>query len=522
MVDPSVPMTPPRHRPVAHRLLHAVACFSVILMTGCGGPPRRDPDVLTVILPRDAEQLDPRFVGDPYGLKVSRLLFASLVTIDPDTLAPVPDLAESITPESDTRYRVRLRRGLRFSDGSPLTAADVRATFEGVVDEALGSRYAQSYRRIAHIETPDPRTVVFTLDAAHATFITDLELPVMRAADARRQVAQLGGPAPIGAGPYVLSRRGRGDMRLSANPHWHGGRPRHPEVRFLVIRDDNTRAMRLRAGAGDLAQVAVPPLLLPLFDDDPQFVIRTAPGIGTTYLGFHTEAQPLDDVRVRRAIALAIDREALIEAELGGRATLAESWIPVGHWAATPIPQRPRDLAEARRLLDAAQLPDPPGPRPRARLTLRVSTDRARVSIARAIAAMLREVGLEVEVRSSETATLIADLNRGQFQMTFLQVPEVIEPHVLSWFFASDRIPGAGRSGANRWRIRSPALDEALERGRRHHERAIRVDAYRTAQHILAEQLPVVPLWQEHVTVVARTGVHYPVPRDGRFSHLAR
>ena len=112
---------------------------------------------------RDAEQLDPRFVGDPYGLRVSRLLFGSLVTIDPRTLEVIPDLAESVEVLSPTRFEVRLREGLRFSDGTPLDARDVIATFEGVVDPKLQSRYAQNYRRIAEMQVPNPRTILFIL-----------------------------------------------------------------------------------------------------------------------------------------------------------------------------------------------------------------------------------------------------------------------------------------------------------------------------------------------------------------------
>jgi peptide/nickel transport system substrate-binding protein len=294
----------------------------------------------------------------------------------------------------------------------------------------------------------------------------------------------------------------------------------------LIIRDDNTRALRLLAGAGDLAVDAVPPLLVPLFERDDRFEVRSAPGVGTAYLGFHMEAEPFDDARVRRAIAHAIDRDTLIEVKLGGRARLARGWVPPGHWAyEEDVPVYDYDPARARALLDEAGLRDPDGdgPAPRASIALRTSTDRFRLSLARAIAAMLRDVGLEVEVRPSETATLIADLNRGRFQLTLLQVPEVFEPHVLSWFFGSDRIPEAGRvEGANRWRLRSPELDAALERGRASHDRDERIAAYRDVQRILATALPVAPLWHEDVTaVIAPDARAYDVPRDGRLGTLA-
>jgi peptide/nickel transport system substrate-binding protein len=199
-----------------------------------------------VLLPRDAQELDPRFVSDIYGHRLSRLIFASLMRIDPMTLEAVPDLAESVDVVSDTEYRVTLRPGLQFSDGSPLDSADVVSTFRSVVDPALHARYAPTYARIADVQALDATHVMFRLDGPHATFLTDLELPILRAEDAHRRIALAADPAPIGAGPYLLAKRQPGLIELVPNPRWYGGTPHVPDVRMLVVRDDNTRALRLR------------------------------------------------------------------------------------------------------------------------------------------------------------------------------------------------------------------------------------------------------------------------------------
>lgn len=498
----------------------------ILLAVGCRGEvnPQRTDDALVVVLPRDAEQIDPRFVSDPYGLKVSRLLFASLFTIDARTLEVIPDLAESVSMESRRRYRIVLRSGLTFSDGSPLTSEDVVQTYQGIVDPALRSRYAQTYRRIKRVTAVDARTVIFDLHEAHATFMTDLEFPILRRQDAHQAIGAPDGPLPVGAGPYRLLERVPGRMELEANPHWHRGAPTHPRLRLIVMRDDNTRALRMLAGAGDIALNAVPPLLIPLFEDDPRFEVRAVHGISTTYMGFHTAAPKLRDLRVRRAIAHALNRDALLQAKQGGWGRVVDTWIPSGHWAYTKdLAHYNHDGRAAAKLLDSAGYDDPDGPggEPRMKLSLRTTSDRARVSVARAIAGMLSAVGIEVDVRPSEAATLIADLNRGRFELTLLQVPEVIEPHVLSWFFASDRIPSEGREGANRWRYASRQLDAAFELGRSRTDREDRVDAYRRVQRLLARDLPVLPLWQQDVVAVVRKGIRYDVPRDGRFGTLA-
>lgn len=475
---------------------------------------------MVVIMPREPEQLDPRYVGDAYGLKVTRLLHASLMRVDPFSLEVVPELAESVHIGSPTRYRIVLRPGLAFSDGSALDAHDVVATYNGLVDPAVKSRFASTFARIESVQALSPREVVFELDAPHATFLTDLEMPILRAEDAL--VPAEPGKVPVGAGAYRLRAVQQGALFLSANPHFHDRPVAHPELKLVVIHDDNTRALRMLAGGGDLALNTIPPLLLPLFER-PGFQVRSVPGAGTTYIGVNLTHPVLSDVRVRRALAHAIDRRALVKHKLFGRATLATSWIAPAHWAHTDdVPRYDYDPARARALLAAAGV-QTSGDAPALTLTLRTSSDRAVISMARALASMLRDVGIELDVRPSEVATLLADLGHGRFELTLLQSPEVIEPHVLSWFFASERIPEAGRrEGANRWRLRSPELDEAFELGRTRVEREARSAAYARVQRLLAELLPVIPLWHEDVVAVTSTRLSgFPVPRDSRFGTLA-
>jgi peptide/nickel transport system substrate-binding protein len=127
---------------------------------------------------------------------------------------------------------------------------------------------------------------------------------------------------------------------------------------------------------------------------------------------------------------------------------------------------------------------------------------------------MLADVGIAVRVQTTENATLLADLDRGHFELSLSQFSEVIEPHVLSWFFASDRIPGPGQVGLNRWRFQDKLVDDALETGRRSLDRDERKRAYK---------LPVVPLWHEAVVAVRSTRVGpIEIPRDSRFTTLAR
>jgi peptide/nickel transport system substrate-binding protein len=135
---------------------------------------------------------------------------------------------------------------------------------------------------------------------------------------------------------------------------------------------------------------------------------------------------------------------------------------------------------------------------------------------------MLADVGIDIEVRPSETGILLADLDGGRFDLALMALPELFEPHTMGRFFDSHSIPGEG-GGANRWRFRSPELDAALARGVSTLDRAERTAAYADVQRILVRDLPMIPIVHERVTLVATTRADVAdAPRDGRYAFLTR
>ncbi len=498
-------MRVPKSPKLPLRVCSALALSVALWGCDAGKPSLPQQHGLRILIDGPAEALDPRMVFETQGLRISRLLFASLVTIDPDTLEPVPSLASAVTVEGGTRYRVRLREGLHFADGSVLDATDVIATFRSISDPRLKSRYAASYARIRTIERVSDLEVLFEIDAPHAPFMTDLEFPVLRSEDVGKLWTEDDVRFAVSSGPFALQSWTNRVVQLGPNPHWRGSDRRSEHVTFITITSDNTRAMRLLAGEGDII-AALPSTLLPLFTRRDDFAVLTAPGINTTYLGVHTRHPPLDTAEARRSLKAALDKKLLIEARLEGNGVVAHSWIPPAHWAALPV--RAPESHQAGRL-------------PTAQLTLRTTSDHGRVATARAISSMLREHGLDIEVRPSEKQTLLSDLSKGRFDLALLSVPEVIEPHVLSWFFSSERIPEDGRSGANRWRLANTELDEAFERGVGVTGIAERKQSYARVQRILSQQLPVIPLWHENVTLIVRRDLRdLRVPRHGRYDFL--
>ncbi len=492
------------------------------VIAGCTHRPAY-PSVLTVLVLSEPSRLDPRFPEDALGAALGRLVWRPLFDTDPRTLLPRPVLADGLVWRDDTHLRVHIRPGVSFQDGSPLAAADVVATYRSLLDPALGSRVRGTYARVLGAVTAlDPSTVEFTLLRPDGTFESLLQQPILRARDAI-------GPELVTSPGNERAFIGSGELRVVSldRGRWEFDRV-HPvagapgRFRFLSLHDPNTLALRLLHGDADVAEIK--PELYPVFDGRPGFEVASARAVGVTFVGVHCDDPRLADRRVRAALAYAIDRDALRRGKFGSRALPADGPLPPQHWAYAPdLPRHPFDPARARTLLDAAGLVDPPGRAPRARFVLRVSSQRFSVTVARALAAMLADVGVELDVRPSELPTLLADLRAGRFDLALATIPDLTDPWGLAFWFATRSIPAPGNpdAGGNRWRFRDATLDAALEAGARARGPDARRPYYQTAQRILAEQLPVIPLWHADVVFAGTRRYRGLAPRgDGTLDFL--
>jgi peptide/nickel transport system substrate-binding protein len=267
--------------------------------------------------------------------------------------------------------------------------------------------------------------------------------------------------------------------------------------------------LALVGGSGDLTQNTISQLLIDAVEQQPR--LKVVPGASSvySYLGINNEDPILKDVRVRRAIAYALDRQTIIHTTLHDRAVEATGMLPKFHWAYDgEVDQYPFDLERAKKLLDEAGYPDPDGdgPLPRFTLTYKTSSNKLRVAMSAVIVNMLRRVGIGVEVRVNEFATFFTDIKKGNFQIYLMQIPEISEPNLYNNFFASDRIPTRDNldRGGNRVRYRSADIDQLLDAGRRELVRAQRKVIYGKIQAILARDLPVISLWHEDNLVAMR------------------
>lgn len=477
-----------------------------LISIGCGREPAHDRP-LEVVIPVEIATTDPRFSTRSYDIKVTRLVHAGLVGLDPSTLEPIPLVARAWRFDDDRTLEITLRSGVRFHSGRALVPEDVCATITALSNPALGSPHRAVVRAIGGCEATGPEGVRIRLREPRATLLTDLEVPIVRADQAALPAAAA--RELDGLGPYRIVRSEPGAVELEPADTGLMPRPAHAVV-VRSVRDENARALRLLAGRSDVAPNAISPALLPALEGRDGLEVRSRPGANVSYLLLHNERPPFDRTEVRRAVSLAIDRALVTRTLLAGRAQPA-SWIfPEGHWArGVGLEPVAHDPAAARAVLSGL------GP-----VTLLTSTDRARITIARAIAQMLSDAGLHVSVIPLDFGVLLERLDAGDYELATLQMPELTEPNLLAWFFHPRGVPGEGE-GKNRARWRSLEAGRLLDQASSVRDPAVRRRSYTELARLMQRELPVVPLWHEDQIAVVSTRAQAFLPSaEGRWLAL--
>lgn len=478
---------------------------------------------ITVLLSSPPVSLDERFANEADALNVAHLIAPGLFAFN-DEGEPVPDLAESYREVDPRTVEVTLRPALTFHDGSQLTPRDVKATLDGLRAPELRAFKASKFEPIEHVEITSERTVRIHLKRPYAPLLAELTIGIVPEGRARPPGAEAQSRSPIGAGPFRLASWPDGDhIELVPFDGYYGGKPRISGLHFRVVRDDNTQALELLSGGADLAS-AVEPTMLPKLDGNPHLSARSKPGTAFAYLAFNLRSGPTADVRVRRALCMALDPTEIVERKFRGLAVPATGMLPTTHWAYAPTTGCRRDLEAASRLLDEAGFPkDARGKRPLS-LSYKTSTNHFRQSIALILKSQMEALGIEVNVTSLEFNTLRRDQQHGNFQMFTMRWEAVIEPDLMRQVFSTQYIPGPENDfvGLNRVAYRNPELDDVLERASRA-PRSERKALYAKALAVLDRDLPYAPLWHERsVYVVSDRLADFEPSAHGFLTPLAR
>jgi len=501
----------PRPRPPAVVLsLLIISFFSAFSACAKTSAPA---DTLVVGIETDVAALDPRYAFDAVSANVCRLVYAGIMRRD-EKMALRPWLAESVTQSDPTTYAIRLRKNAAFNDGRPLTSADLRYTINSVLDEKNGSPLRNGLGDVLSVETPDAFTVVVKLRGPFAPFIANLTFGVVP--DGSGDLSE----RPAGAGPFRVVRHKRGaELALARNDFYFGERPRLSGVLFKTVPDETVRMLELSKGNLHVVSNPIMPAMLPWLGRQKSISLEKIPGTSVSYIGFNMRDAVLRDVRVRRAIAHAIDRDAIIKYFLKDSAAKTQTLLaPANPFHLEEVPLE-YDPEESRRLLDAAGYRDPGGGKPRLKLVFKTSKNPVRGKLAEIFAEYLKKVGIETEIKSYEWGTFFSDVKSGNFQMYSLTWVGIADPDVLRFIFHSKYAPP---NGFNRGRFEDPELDELLDAGKTEPDFSKRKKIYDEAQRELTEQLPFVTLWtQVNIAAVNRRVRGFVVYPDEGLDSLA-
>jgi peptide/nickel transport system substrate-binding protein len=490
-------VSPRRSVPVPLAVLLA-ALLTALLLAGCTADPvppaSGDPDgtSLVIAVAQEPTEVDPLAGFGPYG---AAKVFDGLLEHDAD-LDLRPGLATDLPePSPDGRtWTVRLRPGVTFSDGTPLDAQDVVATYQAVLDPARESPVRQRFPMLARVVAVDKAVVRFELTAPYAPFPELLVLGITSSESVSGQGA--GGAAPpVGTGPYVLADWQRGTrMVLEANEdHW-GGAPAIKEVTVEFVPDDEARAERMREGKLD--GVALPPELAAEFDDIDGLLVVAHSAADVRAVVLPEEDPVTGDPAVRLALNHAMDRESVVSGVLAGQ----------GRVAFTPMPAVLAEFVEPgaafdhdiTRALDALEssgwVTGPDGVRTRggraARFTLRYpATDTVSAGLAETFATNARSIGIEVDL-----APVARDSLTGAALVGF---GDPFDPDLSLYRVLHS---GAGSLGG----YANETVDEALRIGRGATDPAQRATAYRRMQRAYVAAPGMVVLAAPHHTYVMR------------------
>jgi peptide/nickel transport system substrate-binding protein len=470
----------------ALRLLLLLALGS--LLTSCSAKP--DPNTLVMMIESSPTNLDPRVGTDAQSERIDELLFDSLVRRD-EHFNLHPWLAERWETPDPLTYVFHLRQGVRFHNGQPLTARDVKWTLDSLLQGKVRSTKSASYRYVDRVEAPDDATVIFRLKEPFATLLWNLS-------DGAIGIVPYGtldelAQKPVGSGPFrFVSAALDKDVVVERNPDYWGDKSKVERVRFAVIPDMTTRALELRKGSADIAINALSADVVRTLEHEPPLAVQRAPGTIYAYLALNVRDPLLADARVRQALAYAIDRQPLIEYLWRGQARPANSVLPPQSWAFDGSgAQYPHDPVKANALLDEAGYPPKNGVR--FRLTMKTSTEETTRLLAAVFQQQLREVGVALEIRSFEPATFLSDVTHGAFQMYSLRwIGGNQDPEMFEHVFLSTNFPPAGQ---NRSHYANALVDSLIERARHQADQQKRKETYARLQHVLNEDLPYIHLW---------------------------
>lgn len=484
---------------------------------------------------KDAVVLDPAHATDGLSLNTTNEVMQNLVQFKPGSFDVVPDAARTWSVSGDGKtWTFDLKPNLVFSDGTPLDAAAVKFNFDRwrLRSNPAHGNFAYPYYvsvfggfpgLITDVRVVSPTRVVFTLASPRGSFLHDIA----------EQSFGIGSPAainadpkgfdlkPVGSGPYQLAEWVRDDhITLVANPKWSGGKVGYQTVIIRDIPDQATSVLSIQKGDIDMLTDPRPDDAKTLASQQ-GIAIAQQPANNVSYVAMDVEKKPFGDVRVRQAVAYALDLQSMASNLYSKGAVVADRWLPPGMLGDNPaVKAYPHDVAKAKALLAAAGYPHgfattlsyPTSPRP-------YLPDPARV--AETIQANLKQAGIEVTLAPSELGVFLAKVRHGEHDMCLIGwTGDNGDPDNFLYPLLDEDSAHKDGTAQNYSFWRDPAFHQLMLAGQRTVDEAKRKAIYQQAVVMVHDQAPAIPLVHTTVPVVLKSSLKGFVPSPNTAYHF--
>jgi len=472
----------------------------LLALSSCTRSVPTEPGVVNFLIETMPTNLDPRIGTDGQSEHIDGLLFDSLVELDEHRI-PHGDLAEKWETPDPVTYVFHLRSGVKFHDGRTLTSADVKYTFDSIINRSVTSPKRGTFRLVKAVEAPNAATVIFHLSEPNSGFMSDICRPAIGVVPEGSGTDFAAHPIGTGAFRFVSAEQDD-NVVLERNGAYFRTPAKIKQVRFRVVPEAIVRALELRKGTADLELTSLAPDMIPVLRSQRGIEVTEQPGSNFSYIVFNIDDPVFAKREVRQALARATNREEIIRYLLRGQARATDGPLPPNSWAFEPgIAHFRYDPQQAELMLDRAGFPrsaQPDGMR--FTVTMKTSTEESTRLLGAALKEQWRAVGVDLELKPIEFATLASDLTRGTFQLSTLRWIGVnSDPEFFEFVFSSKRIPPAG---ANRGRYRNVALDALMDQARVEGDREKRRKLFSEIQKDVAEDAPYLSLWlQDNICV---------------------
>lgn len=481
-------------------ILKALLLATMTFFVSCGAKEEAKPTKDTLVFAQISEgkTLDPQDTTEQYSQRVITAIYDRLVEIDETTGKICSGLAKSWEQLDENTLLFHLNDNVYFHNGDKLTAEDVKFTIERA--KTL-PKVAHLYKLIDNIEVVDENTVKFHTSEPFAPLLAHLSHKTASIISKKyfEEKGVDGFQNPVGTGPYKFKEWKVGDkLTIEANENYFKGAP---AIKYVVVRaipEENSSVMGLETGEIDLiADLNAESRKLILDNKDLQY--KEMSGISTIYVGINTSKGIMKDAEVRKAIAMGIDRDAIIESILLGSVKKAECFVSpkvFGYSEDTKV--YPYNLEEAKKIIEAKGLTG-------TKVTLGVSNSSIRMQMSEIIQAQLAEIGLNVSIESLEWGAFLTATGRGDLDMFTLGWGPSTFDGDYGYYpnFHSSQLGAAG----NRSQYVNPEMDRLLDLAKKETDVKKREELYKEVSKIINEDVPAIPVYYINNTVAATKNI---------------